>query len=346
MAMLPVVDPEVVAVDRSAVDPRRASLPPGVSVVPDVEAGEMPGAWPMLQFAADPGQSRAAWEGLAPLSWALSGRAKPGASALLVVDGDPVEEGRGVVVAAQPFGLGKVLWVGTDGTWRWRLRVGDAYHHRFWGQVVRWAAEGSTAEGNRLVRFGPDRPELPEGAPVPLRAEFSEEAPGISPDLIAAARIFEEGGGEVEDEGRGEPTPIALVPLHPSPDRPRTFEASAPALPSGRYRAVLDVPGLADAFEEAGLKPPEATFEVAPEETDELIELAADRLGLDRLASITGGRVLRDFEAGQLPRLIPPRAIEETRTAETPLWDTPVGLLAFFGLMGAEWVVRKRSGLP
>jgi hypothetical protein len=109
---------------------------------------------------------------------------------------------------------------------------------------------------------------------------------------------------------------------------------------------VLDVPGLADAFEDAGLSSPEAAFEVAPEETDELIELAADRRELDRLASITGGRVLRDFEAGQLPRLIAPRAIEETRTAERPLWDSPAGLLLFFGLMGAEWIVRKRSGLP
>ncbi|QDV38852.1 vWA domain-containing protein [Tautonia plasticadhaerens] len=345
-AMLPVLDPRAVAVDRSAVDPSRAAIPPGVAVVPGDSAGESPGDWPMLQFAADPGRSRAAWEGLAPLGWALAGRAKPGASALVVVDEGSGEDGgaSGVVVAAQPFGLGKVLWVGTDGTWRWRLRVGDAYHHRFWGQVVRWAAEGPTAGGNRLVRFGPDRPELPEGVPVSLRAEFSEEAPGVSPELIAAARIFEEGGdGTPDRDGR---EPVALVPLRASPDRPRTFEASAPHLPSGRYVAVLDVPELAGVLEEAGLSAPEASFEVSPEETDELVELAADRDALDRLASITGGRVVRDFEAGLLPALIAPRAVEETRTAEVPLWDTPAGLLAFFGLMAAEWIVRKRAGLP
>ena len=84
----------------------------------------------------------------------MAGKPKPAATSLAVAAGDP----SGVVLAAQPYGLGKVLWVGTDGTWRWRHRVGDAYHHRFWGQAVRWAASGKLAAGNRLVRFGPSRP--------------------------------------------------------------------------------------------------------------------------------------------------------------------------------------------
>ncbi|RUL88722.1 hypothetical protein [Tautonia sociabilis] len=348
-AMLPVLDPAVVAVDRTEIDPRRPAVPPGVAVVPERSAGESPVDWPMLQFASDPAASRQAWQAMPPLSWAMAGRAKPGASALLVADRPGIDPDAGVVVAAQPFGLGKVLWVGTDGTWRWRLRVGDAYHHRFWGQVVRWAAEEPPSGGNRLVRFGPDRPRVAEGSPVPIRARFSADLPGVSPGLLAAVRIVaapaegEDGEGPSGADSR---EPVALIPLRADPDRPRTFEATAPPLPTGRYRAVLDAPVLAEAFAAEGLPAAEAIFEVFPEPTDELIALAADPGPLDRLASITGGRVVRDFEAGRLPELIGPRSVERQRTAETPLWDTPTGLILFFALLSAEWIIRKRAGLP
>ena len=45
----------------------------------------------------------------------------------------------------------RALWVGTDGTWRWRHRIGDTYHHRFWGQIARWAADNKAAAGNDLI---------------------------------------------------------------------------------------------------------------------------------------------------------------------------------------------------
>lgn len=116
----------------------------------------------MLQLGATPELSRAIWQRLPQLPWVLAGRAKPGATTLVAVEGSG-SGGAGAVFAAQPYGLGKVLWVGTDATWRWRYRAGDLYHHRFWGQVVRWAAAGKLAAGNDWVRFGPDRSQLPEG---------------------------------------------------------------------------------------------------------------------------------------------------------------------------------------
>jgi hypothetical protein len=81
-------------------------------------------AWPMLQLASEPDQNRRIWAGLPRLPWVLAGTPKPGAT-LLVAAG---EDADAAVIAAQPYGLGKVLWVGTGDTWRWRLGVGDAYH--------------------------------------------------------------------------------------------------------------------------------------------------------------------------------------------------------------------------
>ena len=54
----------------------------------------------------------------------------------------------------QNFGFGKVVYVGIDSTWRWRFKKGDTYNHRFWSQVIRWAAsDRALVAGNEFVRF-------------------------------------------------------------------------------------------------------------------------------------------------------------------------------------------------
>src|SRR5262249_42939366 len=167
-ALLPVLDLRPIVVAPDASDPAHPSLPPGTPVRPTRAAGSDPTAWPMLQLASEPEESLRTWSGLPRLPWVLAGKPKPGATVLAtaraLVDGDAdvnVDDDA-AVIAAQPYGLGKVFWVGTGDTWRWRQRVGDAYHHRFWGQVVRWAATRVLTAGNALVRFGAIPPRVAE----------------------------------------------------------------------------------------------------------------------------------------------------------------------------------------
>jgi hypothetical protein len=337
--LLPVLDPRPVAVDSGAVDAAHPALPPGAPFAPTEAAAADAGAWPMLQLAAAPEESRRRWAALPRLPWMLAGKAKPGASALATAGDDP----SAVVLAAQPYGLGKVLWIGTDGTWRWRHRVGDAYHHRFWGQVVRWAAAGKLAAGNAFVRFGPLKPRIGEGEPARLQARISEGVPGVGPALLIAARVFKSGVNPNPGEA------VAVVALRPVPGQPRTFEAVAPALPLGSYTVRLDAPGLADALQLDPPPPiprPEASLEVVPRDSSERVELAAARDPLDRLAAATGGKVVADFEANELPALLHSVEKETARTEETPLWDSPAAMLLFFAIVTVEWVARKRVGLP
>ncbi len=352
--LLPVLDPRPLTADPTGDDPARPALPGGAAVAP--VAGLELDPWPMLRLAGGGGEGegdaadRAAWASLPRLPWALAGRAKPGAAVLLAAVTATADAEPPAVVAAQPYGLGKVLWVGTDGTWRWRYKVGDLYHHRFWGQAVRWATAARLAAGNRWVRFGPERPRAAEGEPVPLRARFADDAPGIGPDLLVAARIFRAVAG---DGGRPEPQgdPVAVVPLRPEPGRPRSFVAAAPGLPEGRYLVRLDAPQLAEGLRSAGLPgadapAPTAALEVSEPDTPERVELAATRDELDRLATSTGGRVVPWPEADALIPGLAARTLVRSRTEETPLWDTPWGLGLFFALLTAEWALRKRVGLP
>jgi hypothetical protein len=349
--LLPVLDPQPITVPPDAVDPAHLSLPPGTALRPTHAAGSDPGAWPMLQLASDPEASLQVWAGLPRLPWLLAGKPKPGAT-VLATAGDAadakadISADAAVVIAAQPYGLGKVLWVGTGDTWRWRHRVGDTYHHRFWGQVVRWASAGQLTAGNALVRFGAVRPRVGEGEAAQLQARISEGVAGVRPDLLMAARVFKAD----QHTGRGTGEAVALVPLRAAQGLPRTFEGAAPPLPPGAYAIRLDVPEMAAALQLDGGDPgrpaPEAVLHVTARETSERVELAATRDPLDRLAAATGGRVFADFEADLLPPLLHARTRTVTRTEETRLWDQPASLILFFAILTVEWVGRKRLGLP
>jgi hypothetical protein len=334
-ALLPVVDPRPFAVDLASTDPDHPALPPGVSLIPPTVVLGAPDAWPMLQVGEGSDGSRTTWSRLPRLSWAVAGKAKPSATTLASALG---REDEGAAIAAQPYGLGKVLWVGTNATWRWRFRVGDEVHHRFWGQVVRWAGSGMLAVGNRVVRHGPLKARVGEGEGVRLQARVAEDAAGVPPDLLIAARVFRRDGATEA---------VAVIPLRPVPGQPRVFEGVAPGLPEGAYVVRLDAPQLLEISRAQGAGPiPEAPLEVAPTDTSERVELAAAREPLERLAAATGGKVFNDFQAAQLPAELKARTKPIERSEETPLWDHPGTLILFFTILTAEWILRKRAGLP
>src|SRR5207247_2247757 len=119
----------------------------------------------------------------------------------------PTDEHMGLLVQ-QNYGFGKVVFVGLDSTWRWRYRAGDVYHHRFWGQLVRWAAaERLLPGGNRLVRFGSREPVYQHGRPIDLAVRLSETLP--APKREVQARILRAIDGNRDEVA-------ALVPLKPS----------------------------------------------------------------------------------------------------------------------------------
>ena len=340
--LLPVVEPRLVETDGDASPAQadQAALPPGVVVRRVADRTEQ-GSWPMLQLDPDAAKNRAIWAGLPRLPWLVSGRVKPGATVLAAAGRDD----SAAVIAAQPYGLGKVLWIGTDGTWRYRFRMGDRVHHRFWGQVARWAASGALAAGNAFVRFGPAKPRFEEGDRVSVQARISEGITGAGPELLIAAKVY----GVDPKNGAAAGEPVAIVPLYAVSGQPRTFGGEAASFPAGSYVMRLDVPQLADALKldpASNAKVPEAAFQVVSRESSERVELAAARDQVEQLASATGGRVLADYEAGELVSLLRATTKRTSRIVETPLWDQPAFLLLFFGILTVEWVARKRLGLP
>ncbi len=125
----------------------------------------------LTRLEADDVENEKIWNGLPGFYWyAAAERARAGAQVLATHDSESTAFGRVPLIAARTSGTGKVLYMGSDGAWRWRKGVEDLYHYRFWGQVVRWMAyqrNMSQGESMRLF-FSPDRPEA--GSAVTLNA--------------------------------------------------------------------------------------------------------------------------------------------------------------------------------
>ncbi|MGY8657250.1 MAG: hypothetical protein ACKVKH_01345, partial [Verrucomicrobiales bacterium] len=90
--------------------------------------GLQPGA-EVLLYAEDANKKRTKVTSAESLEAALSEVAKR-----------RVREAENALLVTRQTGSGKVAMLLADRTWRLREGVGDIYHHRFWGQLVRWGA--------------------------------------------------------------------------------------------------------------------------------------------------------------------------------------------------------------
>lgn len=305
-----------------------------------------------LEMDADAGLSEQRWRDLPPHFWAMLGRAKPGAASLAYFKdrddkGTQLErEKQQAILVLQHYGFGRVLYVGLDSTWRWRFKVGDTYHHRFWGQAIRWAAaDKPLVTGNDFVRFGTPQPIYRHGEDVEIVARLTEEAGPLKPNSPVGARIIKVNESSKKEEA------VALVPLTARAAQPRVLEGKIRELPPGQYAVELVMPDLAEKLRTAA--PPEgqpaslrASFTLTPPDSTETVHLETRYSLLEELAAKSGGKVFTPEDAGELTNLLIGQTVSHTEYHEQRLWQWWVLLVVLLGLFTAEWVGRKLAGLP
>jgi hypothetical protein len=307
----------------------------------------------------DPRKSLEHWAGLPVHHWGVVGQAKKGATTLAWVPppgadaNKPAEQERNALIALHSYGFGRVLFVGLDSTWRWRFRTGDTYHHRFWGQTIRWAAaEKPLVTGNEFLRFGTPHPVYHRGEDIDLVVRLNEEAGPLKSDLLAGARIL-----RLPDAKDGKEDSVALVPLARRPAQPRVLEGVLRDLPPGRYAIELVIPELADKLIDPASLPGSANegtprrnlraqFTVMPAPSREMLDLETRYPLLEEIAAKSGGKVFAPEEAGQLAELLVQKSVQRTEHHEQRLWQWWVFLAVVLSFLTIEWVARKCSGLP
>lgn len=291
----------------------------------------------MFQFVEERFENRRFWTTLPGHSWGVVSEVKPGANVFACVYAPEQNQGveferKNALIAHQYYGFGQVVWMGIDSTWRWRFRAGDKYHHRFWGQLARWAASNKASAGNESVRLKLSGTELQQGDDLNVTALWSRQHIARNPDTRAQAVVTrrEDGIDKV----------FSTVQLEPEQGRTRAHSGRVLALPAGEYRVELKVGGP------PGDEPIVADFFVHEEKSLELSDVSCNRALLQQVAEISGGRVFNADEVEEIPEMFRDKEEQQSETREIPLWDHWSIMLLFFGLMTVEWVVRKLSGLP
>lgn len=236
------------------------------------------------------------------------------------------------LIVSRDAGLGRVLFLAFDRTWRMRYRVGDTHHHKFWGQVLRWAAGEKMTAGSDFIKLGSSQVRYAPGDSIDIRARMRQrDFQPLQADV--AVNVF-----------KGEQL-LTRRKLTPTGDLRGTYEADLAALPPGRYRLELDCPAAADILQADKIEKVTSEFVVADTTTSELVELAPDQDAMNQLAAVTGGRAVDAVAASELSPVF--TGGQETRTQDYQynLWDSWPLLAAIVALATAEWILRKKAHL-
>ncbi|MBN1443636.1 MAG: hypothetical protein JXA90_13080, partial [Planctomycetes bacterium] len=273
------------------------------------------------RLSSHPERNRERWEEISSVYWSFPVRkAKPGATVLL----EHADPGRAVegklqpVLAWQFYEGGRVIFMGTDETWRWRATTEDVYD-QFWIQTVRYLTETRLSGGKRQI------------------LQTDSEVYGLGDVVRVSALLMDESYKPLEIESQ------SVVIEHPDGSTSE-LELKPDSSAPGWYRGVfvprslndyrLLIPGGAETA--MRVEPPDLEFQVP----------RLDEESLQALAEGTAGSYSRIWEAASVPERIPDRR-QTVITTDDPvtLWDNWVSMALLAGLLTLEWILRKLNRL-
>ena len=277
----------------------------------------------MLNLAGEGESSDAMWAAMPPIYWVAPVTAKPGATVLMVDPARDTPQGKLPVIAQHKYGLGQVLYVGTDNTWRWRRNVGDRYYTRFWGQVNQRMAQQRFIGADKRVQISLDNQNYNVGDRVRVYARLYQE--GYEPSLEEVLRgvVTTSGDGDRQSE----------VPLKAVDGQPGLFFGEFVAPSAGQYQFHLqETPDQ------------KRDFTVA-ENNLEMAETAMNAKLMKDVATLTRGQFFREENLHKLVETITTKPATVESRLELELWATPLYFLLILFVVTVEWVLRKWSYL-
>jgi hypothetical protein len=245
-------------------------------------------------------------------------------------------ETESALLVTRQTGRGKTALLLTDRTWRLREGAGDTFHHRFWGNLVRWGAGPILRSGSERVRLGTDQlTYTPDDRPrITARLRDASLNPVTDAALVA----------ELTRDGKL----IATVPLAAVKDSNGIHEGSFDRQREpGRYEVRLKGAETERLIREDGGSQPVAAFQVVGSRGPvELADTTPDPALMETIASLSGGKVVPPERADELAQLFLTQRTARTEIRESTLWDNALVLLLLASVLGSEWILRRSGGLP
>jgi len=245
------------------------------------------------------------------------------------------------LITARRYGKGQVLFMSFDRTWRFRYRIGDTYHHRFWGQVLRWATGEKLPSGTRLVRIGTDKILYDPQEKVMLAAKILD---------MDFDPLNEKDSRQVEAKIFKDDKQVRQAKLTPVSGPLGRFEADLGELGikygEGDYRAELHSPAVKAILSAEGKQNVVSVrFRVADKVPDEQKYLACDPAVPQELARASNGSVTAPHELPALADAFGAGVQTQVEHRQYTVWDSWVVLMLIVAAATAEWILRKRVGL-
>ena len=280
----------------------------------------------LTRLEVDNEHNEEVWRSLPGFQWhAATIRARIGTDVLVTHDSKSTRFGRVPLIATRTSGTGKVLFMGTDGAWRWRKGMEDLYHYRFWGQVVRWMAYQRNMSQGEFMRlfYTPDRPEAENV--LTLNANVMKENGEPLREGTVTVQIRTPSGqtdsvrlASVSDDSWGLFTGVF------TPKEGGQYELVTTCMETGaRLETVISVQG--QQRERIG-RP--ARFDV-----------------LKEISEISRGKLTKTADIEELVMELSALPEPELMTRRFRIWSHPLwgGLLVL--LLGGFWSARKLAGL-
>lgn len=295
------------------------------------------------QIAENPAMSERLWREMSerlPI-YALSEFSKPKPTthsliwaSLSKTSFNPGEPSTRSFLSWQYVGAGRVVYFAAPVTYQLRYRQGDTFHHRFWGQLLRWAVARDLAEGSQTVRLSTDKSRYESGetvqASVRLRQLDGKLVSGTAVQITAV------------HEGRL----VHEITLKEDPTRPGTYHGRLEALPVGPVKlqaAGNQVKALL--AQENYRRAVETTVSIDPSGLLELRHPLCNLSLLRQVADASGGIVLppTGLKAAMQALNLDPEVLQTvTKKALWNRWDL---FWLFILCLTLEWAGRKYLGL-
>lgn len=295
------------------------------------------------QVAENPGATERVWREMSqrvPI-YALSEFSKPKPTTHSLIwaslskrEFNPADANTRAFLAWHYVGAGRVVYLAAPVTYQLRYRQGDTFHHRFWGQLLRWTIARDLGEGSRTVRLSTDksRYEQGEAAQVSVRLRQLDGRPVAGASLHVEA-VHE--GKVVQD-----------IPVREDPARPGSYHGALEQLPVGPVKLQVSGDRLKSLLAlENYQRPIETTVQIDPSGMLELRHPLCNLSLLREIADASGGMVVppTGLPAALKQLNLDPEVLESI--SKQPLWTRWDLLAVFIGCLALEWSLRKYLGL-
>ncbi len=226
------------------------------------------------------------------------------------------------------FGAGRVVYVSTDQTWRWRYKVADRFHWRFWNQLIATTIQPPYSVGDSYVALGSDRIEYQSGESATIRARLrNPDGEPIGDSTVEALLVKQD-------------QIVARIPLAADDPARGTYRGRTGPLALGDYSLRIRASGI-----DPNVLRATTPIWVETRDTGELDRVSLDSPLLQQIAANGGGVYFHESEADRMIDQLEPLSTGRIVESDILIWQSFYWFVIVIAMLTAEWWIRKRLGL-